>query len=361
MISAVYIHIPFCKTICTYCDFCKFLYNEEWADNYLEKLELEVKDRYMDDEIKTIYIGGGTPSILKKRQLDKLFSIVAIFKTSKDLEFTFECNLEDITEDLIIYLKEHNVNRISIGVESFDEENLKLMNRQMNYQKLNEVMILLRKYGLNNINLDLMYALPNESFNTLKKDLKMILKLQPTHISTYSLILEEHTFLRINNEKQIPEDIDAKMYEYIVKKLKKAGYNHYEVSNFSLPGYESKHNLTYWHNHEYYGFGAGASGYVDGVRYDNTRSLSKYIEADTFSKKEILSKDDIMDYHLILGLRLMKGINVDEFSSRYQVNIFEKYPIKGLIKYGDLIYKDGYIFINPDKIYLMNEILSKCV
>ena len=189
----------------------------------------------------------------------------------------------------------------------------------------------------------------------------MILKLQPTHISTYSLILEEHTFLRINNEKQIPEDIDAKMYEYIVKKLKKAGYNHYEVSNFSLLGYESKHNLTYWHNYEYYGFGAGASGYVDGVRYDNTRSLSKYIEADTFSKKEILSKDDIMDYHLILGLRLMKGINVDEFSSRYQVNIFEKYPIKGLIKYGDLIYKDGYIFINPDKIYLMNEILSKCV
>lgn len=361
MVDAVYIHIPFCKSICTYCDFCKFLYNDEWVNAYLQKLELEVKDRYMDEVIKTIYIGGGTPSILKKNHLDKLFKIISVFKTSHDLEFTFECNLEDLTEELIMYLKNHQVNRISIGVESFDEENLKLMNRHMDYQNLSNTLDLLRKNGINNINLDLMYALPNEEFKTLKNDLKKVLKLKPTHISTYSLILEEHTFLSINNEKQIPEDIELKMYDYIVKTLKKNGYNHYEVSNFSLPGYESKHNLTYWQNREYYGFGAGASGYVEGIRYDNTRSLSKYIEADIFSKKELLSKNDIMDYHIILGLRLMKGINVKEFNELYNVDIFAKYPLNGLIKYGDIIYKDGYIFINPDKIYLMNEILNKCV
>lgn len=361
MINSVYIHIPFCKTICTYCDFCKFIYNDEWAKDYLDKLELEIRDRYMDDEIKTIYIGGGTPSCLKETELNRLFEIIKIFNFSSEIEFTFECNLEDITEKLVSTLKENKVNRISIGVESFDKKNLELMNRHIDYVDLENKMKLIRSYGINNINLDLIYALPNENLKTLKKDVKLLLKLNPEHISTYSLILEEHTFLSVNNTKNIEEDLDYEMYKYICKKLKKSGYNHYEISNFSKSGYESKHNKTYWHNKEYYGFGAGASGYVCGVRYDNTRSLSKYIEADIFSKKEILSKEDIMDYHIILGLRLTKGINVEEFYDLYNVNIFERYPLNGLIKYKDLIYDNGYIYINPDKLYLMNEILNKCV
>ena len=361
MINSVYIHIPFCKSICTYCDFCKFLYNSEWVNDYLNKLELEIKDRYMDEEIKTIYIGGGTPSTLKYPELQRLFEIIKLFNFSENLEFTFECNVEDITENLINLLVENNVNRISIGVESFDINNLSLMNRHIDFYDLQNKMSMIRTLGINNINLDLMYALPNETLKTLKNDVKMLLKLNPEHISTYSLILEEHTFLSVNNTKHISEDIDYEMYKYICKKLKKYSYNHYEVSNFAKEGYESKHNITYWKNKEYYGFGAGASGYVCGVRYDNTRSLSKYIEADIFSKKEILSKEDIMDYHIMLGLRLLKGINVDEFNKLYNINIFERYPLNGLIKYGDIIYQNGYIFINPDKIYLMNEILSKCV
>ncbi len=361
MISAVYIHIPFCRSICTYCDFCKFIYNKEWADDYLKKLEYEVSDRYMDDEVHTIYIGGGTPSILNRQELDKLFSIVKKFKVSSDLEFTMECNLEDITEDFIKYIKSNGVNRISIGVESFNQHNLEIMNRIMDYEKLDNTLKMIRREGINNINLDLMYALPEENLKTVKSDIKKLVKLNPEHISTYSLILEDNTYLKYKNTHPINEELDYEMYNYICKYLTRHGYVHYEISNFSRPGYESKHNNVYWQNKEYYGFGCGASGYVSGVRYSNTRSLSKYIESDIFSTKELLSKDEIIDYHMILGLRLLKGINVSEFNNLYNVDMFTRYPINTLIKYEDLIYKDGYIFINPTRIYVMNEILNKIV
>lgn len=361
MISSVYIHIPFCHSICTYCDFCKFIYNFEWVNDYLNKLELEIKDRYMDEVINTIYIGGGTPSCLKKEELDRLFNIIKIFKVSDNLEFTMECNLEDININFIKYIKEHGINRISIGVESFDKHNLEIMNRKMDYQLLEDTLNMIRDNGITNINLDLMYALPNENLKTVKTDLKKIVKLKPTHISTYSLILEDNTYLKYKNTHPINEELDYEMYNYICKYLTRHGYNHYEVSNFSIPNYQSKHNLVYWQNKEYYGFGCGASGYVSGVRYSNTRSLSKYIESDIFSTKELLSKDEIIDYHMILGLRLLKGINVNEFNNLYNVDMFTRYPINALIKYEDLIYKDGYIYINPSRIYVMNEILNKLV
>jgi oxygen-independent coproporphyrinogen III oxidase len=361
MISSVYIHIPFCHSICTYCDFCKFIYNFEWVNDYLNKLELEIKDRYMDEVINTIYIGGGTPSCLKKEELDRLFNIIKIFKVSDNLEFTMECNLEDININFIKYIKEQGINRISIGVESFDKHNLEIMNRKMDYQLLEDTLNMIRDNGITNINLDLMYALPNENLKTVKTDLKKIVKLKPTHISTYSLILEDNTYLKYKNTHPINEELDYEMYNYICKYLTRHGYNHYEVSNFSIPNYQSKHNLVYWQNKEYYGFGCGASGYVSGVRYSNTRSLSKYIESDIFSTKELLSKDEIIDYHMILGLRLLKGINVNEFNNLYNVDMFTRYPINALIKYEDLIYKDGYIYINPSRIYVMNEILNKLV
>lgn len=361
MISSVYIHIPFCRSICTYCDFCKFIYNKEWVNDYLNKLELEVNDRYMDETINTIYIGGGTPSILNNKELDKLFSIIKKFNISNNLEFTFECNLEDINEELIKYLKDNNVNRISIGVESFNPHNLEIMNRMMDYKRLEDSINMIRRIGINNINLDLMYAMPEENMKVLKSDLKYLVKLNPEHISTYSLILEDNTYLKYKNTHPINEELDYEMYNYICKYLKKHGYNHYEVSNFSKIGYESKHNRVYWENKEYYGFGCGASGYVSGVRYSNTRSLSKYIESDIFSTKELLSKDEIIDYHMILGLRLLKGINVEYFNNLYNVDMFKRYPIDTLIKYEDLVYKDGYIYINPSRIYVMNEILGKIV
>lgn len=359
--SSVYIHIPFCKSICSYCDFCKVLYTKEWAVNYLKSLKTEIQNRYMGEEISTIYIGGGTPSALSLKEIEYLLNLTNLFHKDKLQEFTFECNVEDITEELLDLLKKHHVNRLSVGVQSFDSTNLRFMKRKSVFEDVKNKMALMRIKGFDNINLDLMYALPEEEYKIVKKDVKLFLKLNPEHISTYSLMLEDNTFLKYQKVNNIEEDLDAKMYDYICKKLSKSGYEHYEVSNFAKPGYKSKHNLVYWSNQEYYGFGSGASGYVGGVRYDNTRSLSQYLDGHVNSKETLLSKEDIMNYEVILNFRKLEGINLKEFYDKYQVNLQDAYPIKPLLQTGDLIHQNGYVKINPTKIYIMNEILLKIV
>lgn len=359
--KSVYIHIPFCKTICSYCDFCKMQYSKEWVTEYLETLEEEVREKYNDDVLETVYIGGGTPSCLDQEDLENLFSIIKIFQLSNEYEFTFECNINDITENLLAMLKENGVNRLSIGIESFNNNNLKLIERKHSFEEAAENIKLAKNLGFNNINVDLMYALPNESFATLKKDLNQVLKLDVEHISTYSLIVEEHTKLKIQGVEEIDEDLDAKMYEHIIKKLKNNGYEHYEISNFAKEGYESRHNLTYWNNDYYYGFGLGAHGYVHGLRYQNTKSLNDYLNKEYVLEENILSKQQIMENEIMLGFRKTQGINISDFFNKFEVNIQDVFPIKPLLKSKDLIYKNGYIFINPDKLYIMNEILLKLI
>ena len=359
MATSVYIHIPFCKKICSYCDFCKFIYNEKWVGAYLTALRNEIKDRYMDEEINTLYIGGGTPSSLSISELKRLFNILKLFHYSPNIEFTFECNIEDINSDLLTILKEGGVNRLSIGIESFNKNNLAFMERNADFKDAKMKMKLCRDLGFNNINLDLMYALPNEKMADLKKDLNYILKLNPEHISTYSLILEPHTKAYINETSYASEELDYKMYLYICKTLDNA--NHYELSNFAIPGYESKHNLVYWNNEEYYGFGLGASGYIDGIRYTNTRSFKKYLLGDVVKEKELVNKTEQMKYEVILGLRKLKGINKKDFQKKYNISIHEAFDLKKLIKNKDLIEKKEYIYINPDKLYVMNEILARII
>jgi oxygen-independent coproporphyrinogen-3 oxidase len=215
--------------------------------------------------------------------------------------------------------------------------------------------------GFNNINLDLIYALPNEKMITLRKDLKCLLNLDPEHISTYSLMIEDHTYLGYKKINNIPEELDFEMYEYICKKLTKNNYKHYEISNFAKPGYESKHNLVYWNNQEYYGFGCGASGYISGVRYDNTKNITSYINDGFKSDDVLLSEKSIREYELMLGLRKTEGINLQEFYNKYHINMQDEFPIKPLIKSGELIYENGYVRINPKKLYIMNEILLKLI
>ena len=358
--KGVYIHIPFCRSICSYCDFCKVLYKQEWVIPYLKKLNREIKDLYMDDKIDTIYIGGGTPSSLSLEELEILFKIITIFNTELK-EFTFECNLNDINENLLKVLKENNVTRLSIGIETFNEDLQILIKREHTFEEAKEKIDLCRKYGFNNINLDLMYGFKEETLKDVKKDLKLFLKLNPEHISTYSLILENNTILKNMNYENCSEELEVEMYEYICKTLKKYKYNHYEVSNFAKTGYESKHNLKYWDNEEYYGFGLGASGYIDGIRYNNTRSLKEYIENEEFSTKEILTNKDIMDNEIMLGLRKMEGISMEKFKNKYDVSLDKVYPIVPLVKSNELIIDNGYVKINPQKIYIMNEILLKLI
>lgn len=360
-IKSAYIHIPFCNSICSYCDFCKVVYNHDWIKPYLEKLQEEIENIYMGEELETLYIGGGTPSCLTLPELDALFKVLSLFKKSSNIEFTFECNINDLTKEKLTLLHEHGVNRLSIGIESFNDEKLEFMNREADFKNAEERISLARQIGFTNINLDLMYAIPKETIKVLQKDLKLILKLKPEHISTYSLIIEKNTLVGLNKIKPIEEEHDAKMYETICKTLKRAGYNHYEVSNFAKKGYESKHNLTYWNNEEYYGFGVGASGYCAAVRYENTKSLTEYLKGNIVSSKALMSKVDNMENELILGFRKLQGINLEKFFDKYEENMQNIFPIKPLIKSGDLIYKDGWVRINPDKLYVMNEILIKLI
>ncbi len=361
MISSVYIHIPFCKSICSYCDFCKVIYNKEWAVSYLKMLKKEIEERYMGEKIRTIYIGGGTPSALSLKEIEFLLMLTDTFDKTMLEEFTFECNIEDINEELLLLLKKYNVNRISIGIESFDEENLLLMKRKVDYKDCKDKIEMMRRLGFNNINLDLIYALPGEKLATLKEDIKKLLSLNPEHISTYSLIIENNTYLGYKKVENIPEELDLEMYDYICKKLYKSGYNHYEVSNFAKDGYESKHNLVYWNNNEYYGFGCGASGYINGVRYDNTKSLTEYLKGKYKGIESLISRESEMEYEVMLGLRKTNGINVRDFYNKYNVNIQEVFPVKPLLKSEELIYKDGQLYINPKYLYVMNEILTKLV
>ncbi len=359
MASSVYIHIPFCRSICSYCDFCKFLYNEKWTYVYLKALKSEVVDRYMGDDIKTIYIGGGTPSVLSLKEIKRLLDITKLLKTNNLLEFTFECNLEDINEELLLLLKQYGVNRLSIGIESFDKDNLKFMERNAEFRDAEEKIKLCRSLGFNNINLDLMYAIPGESLKTLKKDLSLFMKLKPNHLSCYSLILEEHTKAYVNNASYIEEETDYLMYKHICNTLDSA--NHYEISNYAIPGYESIHNLVYWNNEEYYGFGIGASGYIDKIRYTNTRNLKDYLLGNYVKEKEIIGEKDDMDYEIMLGLRKLEGINIKDFKKKYNKDIMDVYNIKPLLKSKELILKKDYLFINPVYIYVSNEILLKII
>ena len=359
--DSVYIHIPFCKSICTYCDFCKLYLNDKFTLPYLNQLALEIKEKYQGEKIKTLYIGGGTPSCLSPKDLKYLLDITKMLNLDELKEFTFECNLSDINEELLALLKEYKVNRLSIGIESFNEKKLEFMNREANFDDALEKIKLCRKYGLNNINVDLIYGIPKESILNLKKDLKQILKLDVEHISTYSLIIEDNTIIGINKMVPIDEEIDEQMYDVICNTLKKHDYIHYEVSNFSKKGYQSLHNINYWLNENYYGFGLGAHGFIGNVRYENTKSINKYLEGHFVSKENLISKDEDMDNTIMLGFRLLKGINLKYFFDKYNINLQDKYNIDDLVKEKKLLYKDGYLKINPKYLYVMNEILIKII
>ena len=357
--ESVYVHIPFCQHICSYCDFCKVLHIDSFVDDYLMALKKEIEDNYDGERIKTIYIGGGTPSCLTRKERIKLFRILEIFNRTPDCEYTFECNPNDIDEELLDDIIDGGVNRISIGIETFDDDAKKILERDSDFKDMQAKIDMIKKRGINNINLDLMYAIPGEKLSTVRKDITKLLKLQPTHISTYSLILEEHTKLKIEGVEYISEDLDYKMYNTICDRLKKNGFTHYEVSNFCLPGFESLHNINYWNNGEYYGFGLGASGYKDAFRYTNTRNIHDYIDGKYRLEEKLMTYKEQMDNEIMLGLRKLKGINLDDWFNKYNCNIQDNYPVKELLKTKDLIYKEGYLFVNPEKIYVMNEILVK--
>ena len=332
-------------------------YNEKIVNNYLKALDNEIKCNYSGEKLKTIYVGGGTPSSLRVNELDYLLNILDYLKKDNNIEYTMEVNPENITEEKLLLMKKHGINRISMGVETTDDKLLKFLNRKHDYKMVCEKVNLMKKIGFDNINVDLIYALPNQTINDLKKDLDNLTGLPINHISLYSLMINDHTKLSIDKVKPIDEDLDYEMYSFLCNYLQEKGFNHYEISNFSKKGFKSRHNLVYWHNEEYYGFGLGASGYIKDIRYENTKSISNYLNNNIRLNEEKLTKEDKISYELILGFRLIDGINKNDFYDKYGVQLTSLYNIKSLISDKKLVDNGSNIMISYDKIYIENEIL----
>lgn len=352
--DSLYIHIPFCNRICAYCDFNKFLIDNQPVDTYVEMLIKELK--YLKERnLKTIYVGGGTPTALNMNQLERLLSFINDnFNVSQ--EYTFEANPDELTTEKISLLKEYGVNRVSLGVQTFDNELLKVLGRTHNFDDIYRSINHMEKIGLDNYSIDLMYNLPGETFQHIEDSLNNIKVLQPKHISWYSLIIEKHTIF-YNKIKQgklhiANSEVEGQRYERVMEGLKEIGYHQYEISNFSSdPKYESMHNKTYWKNNEYYGAGAGSHGYVNGERYFNVKPVPHYInrmKEDTNAIKEIhkLSNKEKYEEEMFLNLRLNKGLKIKQFKDKYGVSLFDIY--------GDVIEKH----INQNNLQINGEYLS---
>ncbi len=350
MITSLYIHIPFCKNICSYCDFSKMYYKEDIVSNYLDALEKEINLYFCGDGLKTLYIGGGTPSSLSMDMLDKLFSILKRFKFYDKYEFTFECNIEDITEELLSFLKDNRVNRLSIGVESFNKKILKFLNRNISVD-IDKKIKLAKKY-FSNINIDLIFGINGFSMEDLEEDLDKFLSYDLSHISIYSLILEDNTMLKINNYEKIDDDLSSDMYYFICDTLEKNGYKHVEISNFCKEGFEPMHNLVYWNNEKYYGFGLGAGGFIDNIRYTNTRSINNYLDGKYRYEETIVTKEIDMSNEMILGLRKIEGVSRKEFNDKFNCSIEDVFDTHLLKKNKD------YYYIDKNNLYTSNYILK---
>ena len=359
--KSAYIHIPFCDNICAYCDFCKMKYNKEWIDTYLDSLKNEIENYYKGEKIRTLYIGGGTPSALSIEELNKLFDIVNLLNLETLEEFTIECNIESINNEKLILFKKHNVNRLSIGIQTFNDKFLSMLNRNHTKEEVIEKIEMAKLVGFNNINVDLMYALPGETIEDLEEDLNKFISLDVNHISCYSLMIEPNTKFYIDKIKPIDEDLDYEMYKYIENRLKENNFIHYEVSNYAKPGHESKHNLVYWHNEYYYGFGLSASGYLENYRYDNTKNINKYNAHNFIDNITKITEEDRLKYELILGFRCLHGINKEDFKNKFNKSIYEVPNIIEMLNKNMLEEDDTHIFIAKDWIYKSNEILVKLI
>lgn len=361
---SVYIHIPFCNNICSYCDFIKMVAKEDTKDRYIHTLIKELhlyKEHYSN--VSTIYIGGGTPSSLRDEHLEMLLKeINNIFNMDNIVEFSIECNPESLSLSKINLLKEYYVNRVSLGVQTFNEEHLELLRRSHSYKDVVQAITNLRGVGIDNINIDLMFAIPGQTLESIKDDINIVRTLDIEHISYYSLILEEGTLFSHLLDKHKLELVDnieeASMYEYVIKELKSIGYKHYEISNFTK-GIESTHNKTYWENLEYVGLGLGAHGYLDGVRYSNTSDLKEYIDGEFIEDKNTLSIEDKMSEELILGLRLIEGISLVKFKNRYNKDMLEVFSvIEKQIKLGNLEIIDNHLRLTEKGLLIGNDIFE---
>ena len=369
--SSAYVHIPFCTQICYYCDFSKVFIKNQPVDAYLEHLIQETRS-YEIGKLRTLYIGGGTPTALSAQQLAYLLTeLPKVMDLSEVEEFTIEANPGDLDPDKIAVLKDSQVNRVSLGVQTFDNKMLKKIGRSHQEQDIYDNICHLKQAGFDNISIDLIYALPGQTMDQVKENVAKAIDLDIPHMSLYSLILENHTvFMNRMRRGKLPlpkEELEAEMFEYIIEELEKAGFEHYEISNFSKPGFESRHNLVYWDNAEYYGLGAGASGYVDGIRYKNHGPIRHYLEAVEAGKARIteehLTLEEKMEEELFLGLRKKTGVSKARFEEKFGVSFDQRYGqvVTSLTEQGLLVPDDKQVRMTKRGLFLGDTVAEKFI
>ncbi len=358
--QALYLHVPFCRSICYYCDFVHRPYQQEAADRWLDALEYEISKKKINPDLRTVYIGGGTPTSLNEEQLARMLSLLDPC-TEKAEEYTCEINPETLTAAKAELLALHGVNRASIGFQTGSDRLLKMMGRHHTAEDVKTAMELLKEAGIGNISLDLMYSLPGQTMADLKEAAEYAVSLEPKHLSLYSLTIEENTVFAKKGYRPLDEDTEADMYEYICSTLPEKGFRQYEISNFARPGYESKHNLVYWHYEDFYGLSAGASGKENHCRYDNVRSLPAYLK-DPLQKEIIsLGREDEMFETVMMGLRLKEGMSLSSFEERFSVSFEEAFGEKAekLLIEGKLEIAGNQIKCADAYYHLLNSVLEE--
>lgn len=357
----IYVHIPFCKKKCDYCDFISYCGKDDLIEKYVDSVKKEIEHVKIKSEITTIYIGGGTPSYIDSKFIVQILEKIKEKNVAQDAEITIEVNPGTVTQEKLQDYIDCGINRISIGLQTTNDELLKQIGRIHNYEQFLETYKLAKKVGFKNINVDLMLGLPNQRIIDLKESLENVLKLAPKHISVYSLIVEEGTPIanKIENGKlKLPDDeLERNMYWYVKNTLELNGYKHYEISNFAKKGYESKHNMNCWNQMEYVGIGTAAHSYRDITRYSNTEDIKEYIknvQKGEFEKNriihEIQKEEDSKKEFMLFGLRKIDGIKISEFKNKFGDNPIYLYRNE-LKKLSD----EKLIIIQDDNIRLSNK------
>ena len=369
--AGIYIHIPFCKRRCIYCDFFSTTQSEKKSE-YVHALvrELEIRKDYLDnEEIETIYLGGGTPSQLSQEELEEIFAhIYKVYKVTPDAEITLEANPDDLTPEYVSMLRGLPINRISMGIQTFQEETLKLLHRRHTAQQAIEAFKRCREAGFQNISIDLMYGLPGETLETWEQDLQQAIALHPEHISAYHLIYEEGTTLwnlrEQNKVEEAEEELSLTLFKTLIERLTKAGYQHYEISNFCLPGLHSRHNSSYWTGKKYLGCGPSAHSFDGTSRQWNVSSLDKYLEGIRTDQLdfEIENLDLYTRYNdfVITSIRTCWGMPLSQLRTNYGETLYN-YCLrmaKPHIQQGVLEIEEDTLKLTSEGIFISDGIMS---
>ncbi|GMA07498.1 coproporphyrinogen III oxidase [Tetragenococcus halophilus subsp. flandriensis] len=372
--TSSYIHIPFCEHICFYCNFNKVFLKGQPVDEYIQGLLKEIQltlDVHPTDVSQTIYIGGGTPTSLSASQLDDLLSgITQLLPVETTKEFTIEANPGDLTQEKLDVIKNYGINRLSMGVQTFDNRLLRKIGRKHTAEDVYQTLKLIEKNQIDNVSIDLIYALPGQSIADFLTTLQKAIALDLPHYAMYSLILENKTMFMNwvrRGRIELPEqEEEAKMFELAINEMEKAGFSHYEVSNFAKKGWESKHNLVYWNNEHYYGFGAGASGYLNQERYKNFGPIQHYLNPLRNNQLPIIETEELsfknqIEEELFLGLRKKEGVSLQHFKEKFNLELTDLYQqvLPKLFDEQLLTFNNDHLKLTRKGLFLGNEVFEK--